>query len=271
MLTRARRDAQVSCLHIAAKRADVRMLQTLVLLGADWQVADSDGATALHYAAMGAGEGDALRMASLLLELGVEVDRRDADGRRALDVASEKGDRRVADVLRRASAGETVSGGWGDFLRELKASSGAPAGGDEGSGGVVDGNKANGVEAGQEGLGQLKAETVEVVSKDDEQDASAWPGGEWDEDVEEAGFREVEIEREILRACDIARERGWAGDGPSALREGAGRGWAGDVAAAEAGANDVERWEAEWDDERVEELMMDESVPVLFGKYTVSA
>ena len=41
-------------MHIAAKRADVRMLQTLVLLGADWQVADSDGATALHYAAMGA-------------------------------------------------------------------------------------------------------------------------------------------------------------------------------------------------------------------------
>ena len=38
-------------MHIAAKRADVRMLQTLVLLGADWQVADSDGATALHYAA----------------------------------------------------------------------------------------------------------------------------------------------------------------------------------------------------------------------------
>ena len=78
-------EAGVGSVHIAAKRGDAAMLQALVLLGADWQSPDAEGATPLHYAA-GAGGSGGERAVAMLLELGVDAAVPDAAGRRALQV-----------------------------------------------------------------------------------------------------------------------------------------------------------------------------------------
>jgi uncharacterized protein len=97
----SRNPMAVQPLHSAAASRAVGIITMLLNHGADVNARQQGGWTPLHAAAI---FGD-LPLVELLLKNGAEVDRANDDGKKALDLAVEKGHDRVANLLRGQTAG----------------------------------------------------------------------------------------------------------------------------------------------------------------------
>ncbi|KAG9747080.1 hypothetical protein KCU73_g7451, partial [Aureobasidium melanogenum] len=104
-------DESISALHLAAKRGDQAIVQTLIAAGAEVNIKSGTGQTLLHEAAKG-GSADVVRR---VLDYGVDVDARDNDNMTPLAVACAErdGSDDVIRILLTAGANISVVDRWG--------------------------------------------------------------------------------------------------------------------------------------------------------------
>jgi cytohesin len=103
----AKDDRGVTPLHIAAYSGYADVGDVLLARGASARVKSNDGTTPLHNVAIGDGDIPTRKhIADSLLAKGADVNAKNAAGKTPLELAKAKGKRELADLLRRAGAGQ---------------------------------------------------------------------------------------------------------------------------------------------------------------------
>jgi uncharacterized protein len=96
-------NGMTACIHAA--KAGTIMLQRFVKLGADLNLQDNEGRTALIWTALN----DHINLARLLLYEGVDIAKKDASGKTALDIARESNNQKLEELIHEVISDHRIS------------------------------------------------------------------------------------------------------------------------------------------------------------------